>query len=217
MPHTDTAESATHAAADKKTGNPPNQKTQPYSPGKKDDMLEAMGLTIVLLLALTLLAAIALIATRKENKNHSSNRPIKIEVVGESQYRPARAHHDDAGWDIRTAEDVFLRPGERALVPTGIKLGIPAGFCVYVLPRSGSAHKLGVTVNNSPGLIDAGYQGMVYVNVINHGQKAVRLNKGNRIAQLVVQPVTPATMAPVKALTGSTERGTKGHGSTGEK
>lgn len=181
-------------------------------------MLEAMGLAIVLLLALTLLTAIALIATRNKERNTPfSSRPVKIEVVGESQYRPARAHHDDAGWDVRTAEDVFLRPGERALISTGIKLGIPTGYCVLVLPRSGSAHKLGITVNNAPGLIDAGYQGVLYVNLINHGQKAVRLNKGNRIAQLVVQPVTPASMAPVRKLTGITERGTEGHGSTGVK
>lgn len=183
--------------------------------------LEAMGLAVIILLALALATALVIIVSKQRQgaklNNPSSNRPVKIEVVGESQYRPTRAHHDDAGLDVRAAEDVHLKPGERALVSTGIKLGIPTGYCVLVLPRSGNAHKLGVTVNNAPGLIDAGYQGTLYVNLINHGDRAIRLNQGARIAQLLIQPVTPARFNPVKQLTGTTQRGTNGHGSTGTK
>ncbi|WP_366511224.1 dUTP diphosphatase [Corynebacterium aurimucosum] len=138
-----------------------------------------------------------------------------MEVEGEAAYRPARAHTDDAGWDVRAAEDVHLKPGERALVSTGIKLGIPTGYCALALPRSGTAHKLGVTLNNAPGLIDAGYQGTVYVNLINHGDKAIVLHQGDRVAQLLIQPVTLTRMMPVDALTGTTQRGTGGHGSSG--
>ena len=183
--------------------------------------LEAMGLAVIILLALALATALVIIVSKQHqdaahaHKNPSSSRPLRIEVEGEAQYRPARAHADDAGWDVRTAEDVRLKPGERALISTGIKLGIPTGYCVLVLPRSGNAHKLGVTVNNAPGLIDAGYQGTLYVNLINHGDKAIRLNRGARIAQLLIQPVTPARFNPVKHLTGTTQRGTSGHGSSG--
>lgn len=158
--------------------------------------LETMGLAVIILLALALATALVIIVSKQHREdahsNPSSNRPLRIEVEGEAAYRPARAHVDDAGWDVRAAEDVYLKPGERALVSTGIKLGIPTGYCVLVLPRSGNAHKLGVTVNNAPGLIDAGYQGTLYVNLINHGGKAIRLNRGARIAQLLIQPVTPA-------------------------
>lgn len=181
--------------------------------------LETMGLAVIILLALGLATALVIIVSKQHqdagHNSPSSNRPLRIEVEGEAAYRPARAHQDDAGWDVRTAEDVHLKPGERALVSTGIKLGIPTGYCVLVLPRSGNAHKLGVTVNNAPGLIDAGYQGTLYVNLINHGDKAIRLNQGARIAQLLIQPVTPARFNPVKQLTGTTQRGTKGHGSSG--
>ena len=152
----------------------------------------------------------------KHNKP-SSNHPITIQVEGDKAYRPRKAHIDDAGWDVRTAEDVHLKPGERTLISTGIKLGIPTGYCALALPRSGTAHKLGVTLNNSPGLIDAGYQGTVYVNLINHGDKAIVLHQGDRVAQLLIQPVTLTRMMPVDALTGTTQRGTSGHGSTGTK
>lgn len=183
--------------------------------------LETMGLAVIILLALALATALVIIVSKQHrdagHSNPSSNRPLRIEVEGDAAYRPQRAHVDDAGWDIRTAEDVHLHPGERALVSTGIKLGVPTGFYAFVLPRSGTAHKLGVTVNNAPGLIDAGYQGTVYVNLINHGQKAIRLSQGARIAQLLIQPVVPTRFNPVKKLTGTTQRGTSGHGSTGTK
>lgn len=185
--------------------------------------LEAMGLAAVILLALGLVTALTIIVNKqrqdanRSNNNPCSNRPVTIQVEGDKQYRPRKAHIDDAGWDVRTAEDVHLAPGERALVTTGIKLGIPTGYCALVLPRSGTAHKLGVTLNNAPGLIDAGYQGTVYLNLINHGDKALVLHTGDRVAQLLIQPVTLTRMMPVDAITGTTQRGTHGHGSSGTK
>lgn len=183
--------------------------------------LEAMGLAVVILLALALATALAIIVNNQrqdaKRNNPCSSHPVTIQVEGDKAYRPRKAHIDDAGWDVRTAEDVYLKPGERALISTGIKLGIPKGYCALALPRSGTAHKLGVTLNNAPGLIDAGYQGTVYVNLINHGDKAIVLHQGDRIAQLLIQPVTLTRMMPVDALTGTTQRGTGGHGSTGTK
>lgn len=180
--------------------------------------LEIMGLLIVLLLAAGLIAALTII---KKNQPHPqttrSSDPLTIEVAGPPEYRPRKAHLDDAGWDIRTTEDVHLAPGGRALVSTGIKLNIPRGYCALALPRSGTAHKLGVTLNNAPGLIDAGYQGTVYLNLINHGDKLAVIEAGERVAQLLIQPVPLTRMMPVDTLTGSTQRGTGGHGSSGTK
>ena len=127
---------------------------------------------------------------------------------------PAAQHDGDAGLDLYAAETVTLAPGARALVPTGIALAIPPGFAGFVLPRSGLALRHGVTVLNTPGLIDAGYRGEVKALLINHGQEPVTLNRGDRIAQLVVQRVEHVTLAPVRELAPST-RGAGGFGSTG--
>ena len=120
--------------------------------------------------------------------------PVTIDVVGDKNNVPARAHAHDAGFDARINEDVHLAPGERALVTTGIRLGVPDGYYVAAVPRSGMAHKVGVTLNNAPGTIDAGYEGVVYLNLINHSPKHVVLHKGDRVAQLVVNRVQPAVM-----------------------
>lgn len=141
--------------------------------------------------------------------------PVTIDVVGDKNNVPARAHATDAGFDVRINEDVHLAPGERALVTTGIRLGVPEGYYVAAVPRSGMAHKVGVTLNNAPGTIDAGYEGVVYLNLINHSPKHVVLHKGDRVAQLVVNRVQPAIMRQVNALDGDTARGVNGHGSTG--
>lgn len=127
---------------------------------------------------------------------------------------PAYARPDDAGLDLYAAEPVTLAPGARALVPTGIALAIPPGFAGFVLPRSGLALRHGVTLLNTPGLVDAGYRGEVKVLLVNHGDAPVSLSRGDRVAQLVVQRVERVALAPVAELPEST-RGAGGFGSTG--
>lgn len=121
-----------------------------------------------------------------------------------------------AGLDLLAAvEDALvLEPGQRALVPTGLAMALPAGFEGQVRPRSGLAAKNGVTVLNTPGTIDADYRGEVKVILINLGQDAFRIERGARIAQLVVAPVIQADLIEVDML-GETDRGTGGFGSTG--
>jgi len=140
--------------------------------------------------------------------------PVPVQQMDAGLPLPAYARDGDAGLDLYAAETVTLAPGARALVPTGIALAIPPGFAGFVLPRSGLALRHGVTVLNTPGLIDAGYRGEVKALLINHGQEPVTLNRGDRIAQLVVQRVEHVTLAPVRELAPST-RGAGGFGSTG--
>ena len=128
---------------------------------------------------------------------------------------PAYAHPGDAGADLVAAEDVVLGPGERRLVPTGIAIALPDGYVGLVHPRSGLAHRLGVTVLNAPGTVDAGYRGEIKVNLVNHDPVAtVKISRGDRIAQLLVQRVERAAFRPVDELP-ETIRGAGGHGSTG--
>lgn len=127
---------------------------------------------------------------------------------------PHYARADDAGLDLYAAEPVTLEPGARALVPTGIALAIPVGFAGFVLPRSGLALRHGVTLLNTPGLVDAGYRGEIKVLLMNHGEAAVTLQRGDRVAQLVVQRVERVELTPVASLATSA-RGAGGFGSTG--
>lgn len=127
---------------------------------------------------------------------------------------PAYAHAGDAGLDLLAAASVTLPPGGRELVPTGLRVAIPEGYAGLVLPRSGLALRAGITVLNAPGLIDSGYRGEVGVLLINHGGAAVTLGRGERIAQLVIQPVARAMLVEVRDLEGS-QRGAGGFGSTG--
>lgn len=128
---------------------------------------------------------------------------------------PAYAHEGDAGADLCAAVDVELKPGERSLVPTGIAIALPPGYVGLVHPRSGLAAKLGVTVLNAPGTVDAGYRGEILVNLVNHDPRQPALiQRGDRIAQLVVQRVERADFSEVTELPGSA-RGAGGHGSTG--
>ncbi len=128
---------------------------------------------------------------------------------------PAYAHPGDAGADLVAADDVELAPGARALVRTGIAVALPEGFVGLVHPRSGLAARLGVTVLNAPGTVDAGYRGEILVNLVNHDRDtAVKITRGDRIAQLVVQKVERARFHAVDELP-DTGRGADGHGSTG--
>ncbi len=134
---------------------------------------------------------------------------------------PAVATPHAAGMDLRAAlpegEVWTLAPGQRRLVPTGLVMAIPPGFEGQVRPRSGLALKHGLTVLNAPGTIDADYRGEVQVLLINHGEQAFDLRRGERIAQLLVAPATAWAWVPeatVDAL-GDTARGSGGYGSTG--
>jgi len=127
---------------------------------------------------------------------------------------PAYARPGDAGLDLRASESVKLEPGERQLVSTGLAIAIPEGHAGLVLPRSGLAMQKGVTVLNAPGLIDSGYRGELKVLLINHGPVVVAIERGERIAQLVIQAVAHARLVEVERLPDSA-RGEGGFGSTG--
>lgn len=128
---------------------------------------------------------------------------------------PAYAHPGDAGADLVTAVDVELGPGERALVGTGIAIALPVGFAAFVHPRSGLAARSGLSIVNTPGTVDAGYRGEIKVCLINHDPRdTIRLRRGDRIAQLIVQRVERAVFDEVSELPGSA-RGDGGYGSTG--
>jgi dUTP pyrophosphatase len=128
---------------------------------------------------------------------------------------PEYAHPGDAGVDLVTTVDCTLAPGERALLPTGLAIALPAGYAAFVHPRSGLAVRHGVTLVNAPGTIDAGYRGEIKVSIINlDPQHPVDLRRGDRVAQLVVQRVEHAVFHEVQTLPGS-DRGEGGFGSTG--
>lgn len=118
--------------------------------------------------------------------------------------------------DLRAAvtEPITLTPGARAPIPTGIAIALPPGYEAQVRPRSGLARKAGISMVNSPGTIDADYRGEVQVLLINHGQEPFTVNRGDRIAQLVVAPVVQAVWQEVESLD-ETERGAGGFGHTG--
>ena len=128
---------------------------------------------------------------------------------------PRYAHPGDAGADLYARQDVSLAPGERALVPTGVAIALPAGYAAFVHPRSGLAAKHGITLVNAPGTIDAGYRGEILVNLLNtDSNQAFTIVRGDRIAQLVVQRVNEAHFVEVGSLPGS-HRGDTGHGDSG--
>jgi dUTP pyrophosphatase len=128
---------------------------------------------------------------------------------------PTYAHLGDAGADLLARLDVMLAPGERVLVPTGIALALPEGLVGFVVPRSGLATRHGVTTVNAPGTVDSGYRGEIMVNLINlDPHETFTVHRGDRIAQLVIQPVLRARFLEVDSLD-ATPRGDTGHGSTG--
>jgi len=133
---------------------------------------------------------------------------------------PSRAHAGDAGVDLYSAQDVELAPGQRALVPTGIAVAIPFGMVGLVHPRSGLAARVGLSIVNSPGTIDSGYRGEVKVALINLDPSApIMVNRGDRIAQLLVQRVELPELVEVSSFDeaglADTSRGDGGHGSSG--
>ena len=128
---------------------------------------------------------------------------------------PSYATAGDAGVDLVTTADVVIAPGERAVVGTGVAVALPIGFAGFVHPRSGLAARVGLSVVNTPGTIDAGYRGEIRVCLINHDlREPIELRRGDRIAQLVVQRVEHVVFTEVAELPDS-ERGTGGYGSTG--
>ena len=137
---------------------------------------------------------------------------------GEGLPLPSYQSAQAAGLDLVAAvprdQPVKLQPGARALVPTGFALELPPGYEAQVRPRSGLALKHGVTLLNSPGTIDADYRGELMVILINHGAESFLVQRGDRIAQLVIAPVASVEIVAVKALA-ETERGPGGFGSTG--
>ena len=145
---------------------------------------------------------------------------VVVEVLtlphGRGLNLPARATAGAAGADLVSAEETTIAPGAVHAVATGIAIAIPEGYEAQVRPRSGLALKHGVTVLNAPGTIDADYRGEVKVILINHGSEPFRIARGDRIAQLVVAPVTAARFERVDVLP-DTARGAGGFGSTGVK
>jgi dUTP pyrophosphatase len=137
------------------------------------------------------------------------------EVLLTGDHVPVYAHPGDAGADLVASEAVELGPGERATVGTGTAIALPDGYVAFVVPRSGLAAKHGITIVNTPGTVDAGYRGEIRVILLNTDRSTpYTVNAGDRIAQLVVMPVTRARFVPVERLPGS-HRGEGGFGSTG--
>ncbi len=140
---------------------------------------------------------------------------VLITRLDDSIPLPKYAKSGDAGADITTRIDFTLKPGERALIPTGISIALPDGYAAFVHPRSGLAIKHGITMVNAPGTVDAGYRGELQCIMINHDpSESITFAKGDRIAQLVIQKVERAEFVEVTDLPGS-GRGTGGFGSTG--
>ncbi|MBM7388328.1 dUTP diphosphatase [Clavibacter phaseoli] len=140
--------------------------------------------------------------------------PVDVLIAGDAPI-PAYAHPGDAGADLVSAESLRLEPGQRATVGTGVSIALPDGYAAFVLPRSGLAARHGITIVNAPGTVDAGYRGEIRVTLLNTDTEAAYdVAVGDRIAQVVVMPVSRVRFVPVEKLPGS-HRGTGGFGSTG--
>lgn len=140
---------------------------------------------------------------------------IKIEKIFPDAILPSYSHPRDAGMDLFSYETYILKPGERRLFKTGLKVEILEGYEMQIRPRSGLALNHGVTVLNTPGTIDAGYRGEVGVILINHGEEVYSIGKGDKIAQAVISSVKRAVLEEVEKLEESS-RGEGGFGSTGK-
>ena len=141
--------------------------------------------------------------------------PVLLLQLDSQLEPPTYAHPGDAGADLHSAEDFLLEPGERRLVGTGVAVALPEGYAAFIYPRSGLAARHGISIVNGPGTVDAGYRGEIKVCLINTDRVAsFRIARGDRIAQLVIQPVSRASFVPVAELPDSS-RGIGGYGSTG--
>jgi dUTP pyrophosphatase len=142
---------------------------------------------------------------------------VSIEPEGKGLELPRYETAHAAGMDLRAAvtKDVILKPGERALVSAGISIALPEGYEAQVRPRSGLAVKHGITLLNSPGTVDADYRGTIHVVLVNHGEEPFVISRGDRIAQMVIAPVTLAELCLEGDLPPS-ERGEGGFGHTGK-
>ena len=141
---------------------------------------------------------------------------IPIKILSPDATVPSHAYDDgDAGVDLTSVADITLMEGQRATVPTGIAVAIPRGYGGFVQPRSGLAARHGITLTNSPGLIDSNYRGEIQVIIQNTGHEDFEIKVGDRIAQLVIMPVEMAEFEPVKELP-ETGRGDGGFGSSGK-
>ncbi|MCD6472010.1 dUTP diphosphatase [Candidatus Aerophobetes bacterium] len=140
---------------------------------------------------------------------------IKLIQLDLNMPSPVYAHKTDVGCDLYSRVDALIKPGERKLIPTGIKIAIPKGYAGFIHPRSGLALKYGVSILNSPGLIDPGYRGEIAAILINHDKnRTFKVKRGDKICQLVIQKFKKPRFQIVKKLN-KTERGEDGFGSSG--
>ena len=137
--------------------------------------------------------------------------PTSINHIGPA---PVKAHPTDAGYDLVSTVAKTLAPGQHALIPTGLHIGLPPNTLGYICPRSGLAAKHGIAVLNAPGVIDPGYTGEIFVNLINHGAYPYVILEGDRIAQLIIHKTVDVDWQNVTGFE-ETQRGAHGHGSTG--
>ncbi|MFA5019956.1 MAG: dUTP diphosphatase [Candidatus Pacearchaeota archaeon] len=139
---------------------------------------------------------------------------IKLKRINNDAVTPFYAKEGDAGLDLFSVSEHILKPGERCLVKTGLSFEIPRGYEIQIRPRSGLALKNGISLVNSPGTVDSGYRGEICIIVINHGNENFEINKGDKIAQAVLNKFENAEIEEVECLEGSL-RGEDGFGSTG--
>jgi len=157
---------------------------------------------------------VPLLEMRQQGDAGLNGVPLRIRKLDPSVAAPAYAHPGDAGMDLCSAEDLTLGPGERAMVSTGFAMALPEGYAAFVQPRSGLAARSGISIVNTPGLIDCHYRGEVKVILVNLGNEPFQVKRGDRIAQMVIQRVEAARVEVVEEL-GDTVRGEGGFGSTG--
>lgn len=138
---------------------------------------------------------------------------IDIVFEAEPEFQPEFSHHTDAGADLKTTHDLEIRPGEHVTVNTGVKVNIPAGYAGYLHVRSSIGFKYGIQLANGTGIIDSGFVGEIKAKLVNHGDKAIAFNRGDRIVQLVIHQL-PAIRYR-RGTIHTTERGANGFGSTG--
>ena len=139
---------------------------------------------------------------------------VKVKKIHKDAKIPAYAHEGDSGMDLYSVEETILQPGETKLVKTGLQIAVPKGFEAQVRPKSGLAAKFGVTILNTPGTVDSGYRGEVMIILVNHGKEEYKVEKGKKIAQMVIAKVEEAKIEVVEDLDDTTRKD-GGFGSTG--